>query len=143
VAQLSTDDVNKLQRLEEALWHEDTRYDVGFMEQVLATDFIEFGRSGRTYQRSEIINSPKRPINAVFPLQSFTVRPLSDNVALVTYNSQVAFHGQCEYGRRSSIWSRLGDGWVLRFHQGTPYDASSNEQAKSQCHSTANSSEEE
>ena len=97
VVNLSKEDVKKLQQLEEALWHEDTRYDVGFMEQVLAADFVEFGRSGRTYQRADIVDSPKRLINAVFPLQGFTVRPLSDDVALVTYNSQVTFHGQVEY----------------------------------------------
>jgi len=26
-----------------------------------------------------------------------------------------------EHARRSSIWSRTGDGWVMRFHQGTLY----------------------
>lgn len=26
-----------------------------------------------------------------------------------------------QYSRQSSIWSRTESGWVMRFHQGTPY----------------------
>jgi len=47
---------------------------------------------------------------------------LTEEIAQVTYNSHVTFYGVPEKGRRSSLWSRTPDGWVLRFHQGTPYD---------------------
>jgi hypothetical protein len=91
------------------------------MERVLAEDFFEFGRSGRTYSREAIIASAGHPIDAILPLPDFNARLLSQDIAQVTYNSQVTYDGVVEKGRRSSIWSRTPDGWVLRFHQGTPY----------------------
>ena len=30
--------------------------------------------------------------------------------------------GVVYHARRSSIWSRAGAGWLLRFHQGTPFN---------------------
>lgn len=110
-----------LQRLEEDLWREETRFDIPYMEQVLAEDFFEFGRSGRVYDREETLAVPRQPIEAALPLPDFAVRLLTAVVAQVTYNSAVSNDGILEKGRRSSIWSRTANGWVLRFHQSTPY----------------------
>jgi hypothetical protein len=41
----------------------------------------------------------------------------------VTYNSHVEHDGVVAHARRSSIWTRTAEGWVMRFHQGTPYGA--------------------
>ena len=38
----------------------------------------------------------------------------------MTYVSEVLYGDKVERANRSSIWSRHGDGWKLRFHQGTP-----------------------
>jgi hypothetical protein len=46
---LSEADRQKLIRLEEDMWREETRHDTQFMQQHLASDFFEFGRSGRIY----------------------------------------------------------------------------------------------
>ena len=62
-----------------------------------------------------------QPLDAVLPLPDFKVRLLNADTAQVTYNSAVTSNGVVDYGRRSSIWSRTERGWVLRFHQGTPY----------------------
>lgn len=120
---LSHEDLELLQRLEESLWREETRFDIAYMEQVLAEDFFEFGRSGRVYSREATLAVPRGSIDAVLPLPDFSARLLSADVTQVTYNSAVTYAGVVEYGRRSSIWSREPGGWVLRFHQGTPYDA--------------------
>jgi hypothetical protein len=45
---------------------------------------------------------------------------LDANLAQVTYVSAVTFEGVEQWARRSSLWSRIGRGWQLRFHQGTP-----------------------
>jgi hypothetical protein len=121
VSELSEEDRSVLIRLEEAMWREETRFDKSFMERALAPDFFEFGRSGRTYTRQQILDFPREPIAAQLPLENFRVRLLDANTAQLTYNSKVRNQGVVEFGRRSSIWSRSGDTWVLRFHQGTPY----------------------
>lgn len=112
----------ELQRLEEELWREETRFDRSYMERVIASDFFEFGRSGRTYQREDTLSHDRQTIDAVLPLKNLRIRLLADDVAQVTYNSFVTYDGVVEKGRRSSIWSRINGKWVLRFHQGTPFE---------------------
>ncbi len=118
---LSDEDRAALTRLEENMWREETRFDMQFMEQALAPDFFEFGRSGRTYTREQSLAAPREPIDAVLPLPNLTIRLLDQDIAQVTYNSVVTYGGVIQHGRRSSIWSRTSVGWVMRFHQGTPY----------------------
>jgi len=121
--ELSSADHEALRRLEEDLWREATRFDATLMEKVFAPDFVEFGRSGRVYQRADILRVPRQRLEARLPLPDFRARLLAQDVAQVTYNSAVTYDGVVEHGRRSSIWTRAEGGWVLRFHQGTPYDA--------------------
>jgi hypothetical protein len=121
--ELSKQDRDILERLEEELWREETRFDSKRMSEIIAPDFFEFGRSGRTYKREDSLAVPRQAIDAVFPLPDFTARLLHQDVAQVTYNSAVTYDGVIQHARRSSIWSRTPSGWVLRFHQGTPYDA--------------------
>ena len=119
--EVSVADQNALERLEEELWREDTRFDQQRMNELIAGDFFEFGRSGRIYQRQQTLNAPAQALKAILPLPEFHVRLLNENTAQTTYNSAVEYDGEVEYARRSSIWSRTENGWVLRFHQGTPF----------------------
>ena len=119
--ELSKKDISELTRLEEELWIQQTRFDRVYMETVMAPDFIEFGRSGRTYNRTEVLSKKSEPIDAVIPLQNFSIRLLTKDVAQVTYDSEATFDDVTEKGRRSSIWTRLEESWQLRFHQGTPF----------------------
>jgi hypothetical protein len=118
---LSEEDHVILTRLEEDMWREVTRFDRTFQEQRFADDFFEFGRSGQAYTRNQIIQLDSQPIHAVIPLPNLAIRLIDRNTAQVTYNSQVEYDSVVEYARRSSIWSRTESGWVMRFHQGTPY----------------------
>jgi hypothetical protein len=119
--EISKRDRDTLERLEEELWREEMRFDRRRMMEVLSPDFFEFGRSGRTYTRDDSLSVPRQPIQAVFPLSEFRARLLHPDVAQVTYNSVVTYDGVVQHARRSSIWSRTPSGWVLRFHQGTPF----------------------
>lgn len=122
MAILNVDDIEILRRLEEDLWREETRFDIPYMKHLLAEDFIEFGRSGRTYDRESILAAPSQRIGAAIPLPNFKLRALSESVVQVTYDSHIANEGKVTYAHRSSIWSRESDGWKLRFHQGTAYE---------------------
>jgi hypothetical protein len=119
--EINNEDRDILARLEVELWREETRFDRYRMNEIIADDFFEFGRSGRIYQRQDTLAIESQPIDAVIPLPEFQVRLLDENIAQVTYNSAVKYDGTIEYARRSSIWSRSINGWVLRFHQGTPF----------------------
>jgi len=108
-----------LRELEESLWRSETRFDPAYMDRILAPDFFEFGRSGRTYTREDTLAAPAHEIDARLPLENFAAHPIASNVFLVTYVSEVTYE-EVEVGNRSSLWSRTDAGWQLRFHQGTP-----------------------
>ncbi len=118
---MTDEDLSALIALEESLWRRETRFDRAYMERLLAEEFIEIGRSGRVYSRSAILAVTDQPIEAKLPLPGLVVREISKDVLQVTYNSRVVCNGEVEKGRRSSLWRKAQRGWVMVFHQGTPY----------------------
>ena len=122
---LSSEDRKELQVLEEGLWRAESRFDRDWMDEIFAPDFVEFGRSGRVYQRKDIMGDmTTQPIDARLPLIDFRARLVDSDVALVTYVSAVNCGNEVELANRSSIWSRVEGGWSLRFHQGTAIPSS-------------------
>ena len=116
--ELSEQDRQHLERLEEGLWRAETRFDRGWTERVLAPGFFEFGRSGRVYSREDTLGIAARPIDAT--LRDFDARLLSPDIAQVTYTSVETYGGEEQVANRSSFWSRTENGWQLLFHQATP-----------------------
>jgi hypothetical protein len=120
----SQEDLAALTRLEESMWIEATRFDESFMQGALASDFFEFGRSGRMHTREAVLSCPRRVIGSVLPLRELAIRLLDENTAQVTYISETENAAGRLIARRSSIWSKTSRGWQLRFHQGTPIPTS-------------------
>ncbi len=102
------------------MWNMSTRGDPAWMDAHLATDFAEFGRSGRVYDRLEAIEMSLAEFTA--DLSRIEVSFLHDDVALLTYRSALRTEGAVEFANRTSIWTKPGERWLLRFHQGTPCD---------------------
>ncbi|NJK70246.1 MAG: DUF4440 domain-containing protein [Microcoleus sp. SU_5_3] len=63
--EISREDREILERLEEELWREETRFDAQRMNEIIAQDFFEFGRSGRVYQRQDTLASTRKTIDNV------------------------------------------------------------------------------
>ena len=103
----------ELHELEARLWQTASRFDHAFMDAVLDEDFVEFGRSGRRYDKATL---PMDPIEIDARLTDYAATPLADDVWLATYVSELGG----ERANRSSLWLRTPSGWRLRFHQGTP-----------------------
>ena len=89
-----------------------------------SADFFEFGRSGNLYSRSQSLlsESARQDIQAQLPLDDLRIRRLDSQTVQLTYNSHVEREGVVQHARRSSIWSQHDGQWVMRFHQGTPYN---------------------
>jgi len=117
---INQEDYAKLKLLEENLWKSDFRFNISEMDEILAADFFEFGRSGKVYQRSNTLNVTSQEIPAVFPLIDFQIRLIDKSTAQVTYSITVNYSEGIEKSLRSSIWSFSSNRWQLRFHQGTP-----------------------
>lgn len=117
---ITEEDFKILEDLETKLWEAKTRFNKKWMENVLSPTFFEFGRSGRTYNREQILSVKGNSIQSELPLKNFAIRLINENIAQVTYISIVNYEEGLEKGLRSSIWQRTANGWLLEFHQGTP-----------------------
>ena len=122
--------------LELAMWQAQTRYDANFQARHFADDFVEFGRSGRVYDRKTIVMTHGPAIDA--RLMAMRHHRLAPGVLLATYDSCVRqADGQLWHAHRSSIWclrnaagQTVDDSatcptpviWQLRFHQATPFE---------------------
>lgn len=112
-----------LQHLEERLLDPIVRSDAAQLDALLADDFREFGSSGRSYIKAEILaHLQAEPSDAVsLSLTDFAVHLLAPTIALVTYLSTRRDHatGATTHALRSSLWTLQNDTWRMRFHQGT------------------------
>jgi len=112
-----------LQALEIELHRPAARGDASRLDALLHPDFLEFGRSGRVYTKTQILSSlPSAAQHVPLAADDFVVRRLADDVALLTYRSAPALPDGTPQATtlRSSIWQRTAAGWQMRFHQGTP-----------------------
>jgi len=118
------DDVSLFQELEALLLRPEVRASKDAVSKLLAEGFVEFGSSGRIYDRDQVIDGlvqESSALPAVRTAYDFSVRPLSDVAVLVTYRvSRRMPDGEEFQTLRSSIWQLIGDQWQMVFHQGTP-----------------------
>ncbi|WP_242966799.1 DUF4440 domain-containing protein [Desulfosporosinus sp. FKA] len=88
---------------------------------LLADDFVEFGSSGRTYDKIQVVEGLPHSPTVPTVIEDFQVKVLSSYVVLATYRAVKANESREEMRNslRSSIW-RFTDGrWQIVFHQGT------------------------
>lgn len=108
--------VAELRALEERLLRLETRTSAADLAALLTDDFVEFGSSGRVFDKAAIIASLASETDAlVHRIEDFRAVALAADVALVTYRLVVT----AAPSLRSSLWRRTGDHWRLQFHQGT------------------------
>ena len=111
-----------LRALEVALHQPSVRGDRERLDQLLHPHFREFGRSGREYDRAEmLLDLPQDQQPSQLWSQDFVLEPLAEGCALLTYRSaSITADGTLErHTNRSSIWQLTPEGWKMLFHQGT------------------------
>ncbi|WP_416349251.1 DUF4440 domain-containing protein [Leptolyngbya sp. CCNP1308] len=112
-----------LRELECELHKPQCRGDRERLAQLLAPDFREFGRSGASYTRNDMLARLSLETEAPqIHAQDFAVQELADSVVLLTYRSaHRSLSGELHrHTNRSSIWRLNLTGWQMVFHQGTP-----------------------
>jgi hypothetical protein len=115
-------DRTELYRLEQLLALAGERPTRDELERYIADDFVEHGVSGRIWTKGAVIEAIQTWPSVGREVVDFSVRALSDSVALVTYKSirPVEPPGARRTSLRASIWRQNGQSWELLFHQGTP-----------------------
>ncbi|MFE1960840.1 nuclear transport factor 2 family protein [Streptomyces sp. MnatMP-M17] len=91
------------------------------LAELLHPDFREFGVSGREWDRGSIVAAlTVKGAPGPRPITTSKMRgvQLAPGVVLLTFDTE--FNGLRAH--RSSVWRLTESGWLLYFHQGTPFD---------------------
>ena len=105
--------------LETSLHKSEIRRSPEAVAALLADGFIEFGSSGKIWDKSSIVeNMRKEEPPGQIIVEDFVARELTPDVVLVTYISRRSTANQ--FTLRSSIWKNIATKWQMVFHQGTP-----------------------
>ena len=121
-----------LKRLEARLQLPSVRTSRRQLDLLLADEFLEFGSSGATFNKRQVIallvDDPESALPRYATLQNVKVNWLADGVALLTYrSSKFGPRGsRAVRANRSSIWKKIEGRWQMVFHQGTPLGRSLN-----------------
>ena len=92
------------------------------LDTLLHASFVEFGLSGRRYNKAGILAQlPQESAPKAMWSQDFELLELAGDVAFLTYKSaSIDENGDLfRHSLRASLWQRTEHGWQLRFHQGT------------------------
>jgi len=111
-----------IKALEESLLDPTNRRNPELISNLLADDFLEFGSSGRIFDKAAILEDLRtEPPHPAAILSDFAIRPLAPEVMLVTYRTtRRDSSGQIiRQAHRSSIWINRNGTWQITFHQGT------------------------
>jgi hypothetical protein len=106
--------------LELLLLEPSVRQSIAQLNQLIADDFVEFGSSGKVYNKQDILNFlplEVEPFSAA--ITDFKAVALSSEVMFSTYKVTVRSGNSLRTSLRSSLWKRCEAGWQLFFHQGT------------------------
>lgn len=109
---------NHLFELEERLLQPGIRKSIEELDNLLADEFVEFGSSGRIFNKGIIMNRLPNETIIQMTLMDFEAKLLAPDVALTTF--KVLKHTNMQYSLRSSIWKLKEEKWQMIFHQGTP-----------------------
>jgi ribonuclease HI len=100
--------------------------DLGLLNRTLTEDFHEVWSDGHLHAKAEILGELQEAPIQEFSPYNLRVLPVSDGVALVTYDCILKMpegdppNLAPRYQHLSDLWIRQGGQWRLRFRQFTP-----------------------
>ena len=108
--------------LETSLHKRSTRNSRNKVTDLIADDFVEFGKSGGTFNKRDTLDGLEgETVDLQVKVSDFTARELSPEVVLVTYTAVMLDSDKTTKvaTNRSSVWVLRDDRWQMTFHQGT------------------------
>ncbi len=110
----------QIQALESQLLEPEIRGAPQRLDELLADDFLEFGSSGRVFNKNQILAALKNERDVKLSLKEFCARPLGSDALLATYRIVARLSdNSTRSSLRSSVWIRRSGRWQVLFHQGT------------------------
>lgn len=111
----NTNVIEHIKDLELSLLSRNTKLSPLELNHLISDDFIEFGVSGKIYNKEDVINDLPNETPRTFSVENLEIKLLSDDIAMSIYH----IHESNISSLRSSLWKKNGNIWQLFFHQGT------------------------
>ena len=112
--------LNDLKQLEPIFHHPELGTNRSDFENMMADEFWEVGASGRIYNRQYVLDELEKrynnPVKDVWETKDFNCMEIAPDNYLLTYT---LLQGS-RITRRSTIWRRTDERWMIVYHQGTP-----------------------
>lgn len=110
----------ELRILEENLLRPGFRHNRASVAALLADGFREFGSSGRTWTKRQILDGLEAEAPFKATINEFQAQELAPEVVLVTYIVTLQLsESESRTSLRSSVWILRAYKWQMLFHQGT------------------------
>jgi hypothetical protein len=111
----------QIYQLEDRLLQPEIRRSKEEIAKLLADDFVEFGSSGRIFDKIQVVEGLPHSPTVPMVIEDFQIKVLSSNVVLATYRVVRTNEPREEMKNslRSSIWKYIDKRWQMVFHQGT------------------------
>jgi len=90
------------------------------LDSLIADDFLEFGSSGRTWDKAAVLSDLPAQTGLSFELSEFVAVPLSPDLVQTRFRTALTGSDGVQHALRSSLWVRRSGRWQMLFHQGTP-----------------------
>ncbi len=116
----------KIVQYEQQLHRLEIRRQKTTIEKLLHADFFEIGRSGKRYDRQQVIDSLlAETAEQNISSDQYALTPTGSGALLLTYRTYVmsTAEGKLHRTLRTSLWvntAEADDNWQMLFHQGTP-----------------------
>ncbi|MDQ3076247.1 MAG: DUF4440 domain-containing protein [bacterium] len=108
--------------LETSLHKKEVRNSRERVSELIADDFMEFGKSGGVFQKQDTLEGlGNETVDLQVNVSDFMARELSPEVVLVTYTASMLDNDKITMvsTNRSSVWVLRDGRWQMTFHQGT------------------------
>ncbi len=99
--------------LEKALLSNEVRRNVEALSELIADDFIEFGKSGKVWNKGDVLASLPLENEIQYEIANFRVTFETSSIVCVEY--QLSEDG--EISLRRSIWKFIDERWQMVLHK--------------------------
>ncbi len=107
--------------LEKKLLDPQTRKNKVLLNELVDEDFQEYGASGKTYKKSDILERLPVESPQVIEAFDFVSTQLSPTIQQIKFRTTKKISDtESKIILRSSLWKLSGDQWKIIFHQATP-----------------------
>lgn len=123
---MTQDLLSRIVQYEQRLHRFEARHQKAELEKLLHRDFFEIGRSGKRYDRRQVIDALTDEAGELhIQSEQFDLVPIDACTLLLTYRTFMlnSSEEKTHHTLRTSVWVMSdveGNDWQMRFHQGTP-----------------------